>query len=71
VEQKPPFISLHYSRVTPSREQLLEMFAGDVVAADVLPGAKGFALSYATGHTVTIALVELKWEDPFLTAERS
>jgi hypothetical protein len=67
---QPPFISLHYSRVTPSPEQLLELFAGEVVCAEVLPGFRGFALVYATGHTVTITLVELKGEDLFLTAER-
>jgi hypothetical protein len=67
----PSVISLHYSRVTPSPEELHRLFVGEVVSADVLPGCKGFALTYAMGRTVQITIVEPRGEDPFLTAEEA
>jgi hypothetical protein len=67
-----PCISLFYARVSPSPEELHRLFVGEVVTAGVLPGAKGFALTYALGRTVHIRLVECPahgCEDTFLIAE--
>jgi hypothetical protein len=68
----PPFISLFHARMTPSPEELQQMFAGEVATADVLPGSRGFALTYANGRTVQIKIVdceEHRCEDTYLIAE--
>jgi hypothetical protein len=65
----PPSISLHYSRVTPGPQRL---FVGEVATADVLPGAQGFVLTYTSGRTVQIELVQSQehWsEDTHITAD--
>jgi hypothetical protein len=68
----PPSISLHYSRVTPGPHELQRLFVGEVATADVLPGAQGFVLTYTSGRTVQIALVQSQehWsEDTHITAD--
>jgi hypothetical protein len=68
----PPSISLHYSRVSPSPEQLKELFVGEVVNADDLPGATGVTLTYTDGRTVQIKLVECeahRCEDTHITID--
>jgi hypothetical protein len=62
-------ISLHHSRVTPSREELEAMFAGEIVTAGALPGFRGFAFTYTTGRIVQVKMVDIEGEDVFLIAD--